>query len=165
MSSTLPLLFVLSQAPASFDVVIEGGRIVDGTGAPWFEGDLGISGDRIAAIGDLGDARANRRIDARGLVVAPGFIDTEMVREAIDRDPLADRLWPTIPRVLRKRLPPRVAGEAIARGIERRQARIIRPRRWTVLSVLRGVLTPLIQARSERDPSVQSLLADVERRQ
>ena len=73
-----------------------------------------------------------------------GFIDTEMVRESIDRDPLAARLWATIPRVLQKRLPPRVAGEAIAAGIERRQARIIRPRRWTILSVFRGVLNPLI---------------------
>ena len=75
MKSTLLLLAALYQAPASFDVVISGGRIVDGTGAPWFTGDIGVSGDRIAAIGQLGDANAARRIDARGLVVAPGFID------------------------------------------------------------------------------------------
>jgi NAD(P)-dependent dehydrogenase (short-subunit alcohol dehydrogenase family) len=93
-----------------------------------------------------------------------GFIDTEMVHESIDRDPLADRLWATIPRVLQKRLPARAAGEAIVGGIERRRARIIRPRRWAVLSVLRGVLNPLIQARAERDPAVQSLLAEVDRR-
>ncbi len=93
-----------------------------------------------------------------------GFIDTEMVRESIDRDPLADRLWATIPRVLQKRLPPQVAGEAIVAGIERRQARIIRPRRWTILSVLRGVLNPLIQARAERDAQVQALLKEVDGR-
>jgi dihydroorotase/N-acyl-D-amino-acid deacylase len=58
-----------------FDLVVANGRIVDGTGAPWYRADVGIRGDRIAAIGDLKDAKANRRIDARKLVVAPGFID------------------------------------------------------------------------------------------
>src|SRR5206468_4805099 len=51
------------------------GRIVDGTGSPWFRGDIGIAGDRIAAIGALGDASAAAEIDATNLVVAPGFID------------------------------------------------------------------------------------------
>ena len=66
-----------AQSPAtdSFDIVITGGRIVDGTGAPWFAGDLGIRDDRIAAIGNLKTARAKTRIDANGMVVAPGFID------------------------------------------------------------------------------------------
>jgi len=59
----------------SLDVVIAGGRIVDGTGAPWFVADVGIKGDRIVAIGDLKGATAKTRIDATGLVVAPGFID------------------------------------------------------------------------------------------
>jgi dihydroorotase/N-acyl-D-amino-acid deacylase len=64
------------QAPAPpFDVVIAGGRLVDGTGAPWFLADVGIRGDRIAAIGQLANAPAAARIDARGFVVAPGFID------------------------------------------------------------------------------------------
>ncbi len=59
----------------AFDLVIANGRIVDGTGAPWFRGDIGIRGDRIAAIGKLGGAEARHRIDAHGMVVAPGFID------------------------------------------------------------------------------------------
>jgi dihydroorotase/N-acyl-D-amino-acid deacylase len=62
-------------APPVFDLVIAGGRIVDGTGAPWFRADLGIAGDRIQAIGDLRDRAARARIDATNLVVAPGFID------------------------------------------------------------------------------------------
>jgi len=65
-----------AQRPArQFDVLIVNGRVVDGTGAPWFRADVGITGDRIAAIGTLGDATAATRIDAANLVVAPGFID------------------------------------------------------------------------------------------
>jgi N-acyl-D-amino-acid deacylase len=58
-----------------FDLILANGRIVDGTGAPWFRADVGIRGDKIAAVGDLKDAKAKRRIDASKLVVAPGFID------------------------------------------------------------------------------------------
>jgi N-acyl-D-amino-acid deacylase len=64
-----------SGPSASFDVLIAGGRVVDGTGAPWFRADVGLVGDRITRIGDLHAATATRRIDATGLVVAPGFID------------------------------------------------------------------------------------------
>jgi N-acyl-D-aspartate/D-glutamate deacylase/sugar lactone lactonase YvrE len=61
-------------APPEFDLVIRHGRIVDGTGNPWFNGDVAIKGDRIAALGRV-TGEAKREIDARGLVVAPGFID------------------------------------------------------------------------------------------
>src|SRR5881227_1499776 len=61
--------------PTDFDLIVTGGRIVDGTGAPWFRGDVGIKGDRIAAIGDLARRSAGTRIDASNLIVAPGFID------------------------------------------------------------------------------------------
>ncbi len=58
-----------------FDVVIAGGRIVDGSGDPWFYGDVGIRGDTIAEIGKLDNAAAGLRVNAQGLVIAPGFID------------------------------------------------------------------------------------------
>src|SRR3984957_17636182 len=58
-----------------FDLIIEHGRVIDGTGAPWYAADIGIRGGRIAAIGRLDQASAKRRIDAGGRVVAPGFID------------------------------------------------------------------------------------------
>jgi len=63
------------SASAGFDVLITGGRIVDGTGAPWYHGDVGITGDRITAIGQLAGQSAGTTIDATNLVVAPGFID------------------------------------------------------------------------------------------
>src|SRR5438067_6429734 len=66
----------VAQAP-EYDFVIAGAHVVDGTGAPWFVGDIGIRGDRIAAIGDLHNASTTRRIEAAGLVVAPGFIDVQ----------------------------------------------------------------------------------------
>jgi N-acyl-D-amino-acid deacylase len=67
-------IWLHSQEPA-FDLIIRGGHIVDGTGNPWFSGDVGITGDRIAAVGQLASGKARREIDVRGLVVAPGFID------------------------------------------------------------------------------------------
>jgi len=65
---------LLAQTPA-FDVVITNGHIIDGTGSPWYSGDIGIREGRIAAIGNLGAAPRKRTIDAAGKVVAPGFID------------------------------------------------------------------------------------------
>ncbi|MGA2347193.1 MAG: D-aminoacylase [Candidatus Sulfotelmatobacter sp.] len=64
----------LAQTPA-FDIVITNGHIIDGTGSPWYSGDLGIRDGRIAAIGKLAAASRKRTIDAGGKVVAPGFID------------------------------------------------------------------------------------------
>jgi len=58
-----------------FDVVILHGHIIDGTGSPWYAGDIGIRDGRIAAIGELSGVAANRTIDAQSRVVAPGFID------------------------------------------------------------------------------------------
>ena len=60
---------------ASFDLVITNGHIIDGTGSPWYSGDVGIRAGKIAAIGNLSAAPRKRTIDAAGKVVAPGFID------------------------------------------------------------------------------------------
>ncbi len=65
-----------SREPAQpFDIVITNGHIIDGTGSPWYSGDIGVRDGKIAFIGILSEASRNRTIDARGMVVAPGFID------------------------------------------------------------------------------------------
>jgi len=58
-----------------YDIIIVNGHIIDGTGSPWYSGDVGIRDGRIAAIGKLDDAPRRQTIDAKGMVVAPGFID------------------------------------------------------------------------------------------
>ena len=71
-----------------FDVLIRGGLVVDGTGEPAFTADVGITGERIEAVGDLSVAEAGRTIDAVGQVVSPGFIDTHAHSEgALLMDP------------------------------------------------------------------------------
>ena len=64
-----------SAQTSTYDVLIRNGHIIDGSGNPWYSGDIAIQGDRIVAIGKLENANAKRVIDASGLVVAPGFID------------------------------------------------------------------------------------------
>jgi NAD(P)-dependent dehydrogenase (short-subunit alcohol dehydrogenase family) len=93
-----------------------------------------------------------------------GFIDTEMVHKIIDADPLSDVIMDQMPKPLLKRLSPAVAGEAIVRGIERRQPRIIRPRRWTTLSVLRGIFNPLSDRRNESDADIQRVVREMDAR-
>jgi N-acyl-D-amino-acid deacylase len=61
-----------------FDILITGGRVVDGSGLPWFAADLAITGDRIAAVGQLAGAETKTQIDAAGKVVGPGFVDAHV---------------------------------------------------------------------------------------
>jgi N-acyl-D-amino-acid deacylase len=77
LASAAPIAGAQSRAAApSFDILIRHGRVLDGSGNPWVRADVGIRGDRIAAIGDLAGATAPTIIMADSLYVAPGFIDT-----------------------------------------------------------------------------------------
>ena len=81
LARRLPAVAILALAglaaapPASFDVIIRGGTVYDGTGAPGRRTDVGLQGDTVAAVGDLSSASARSVVDARGLAVAPGFIN------------------------------------------------------------------------------------------
>jgi dihydroorotase/N-acyl-D-amino-acid deacylase len=84
MKSKLAALIVLclvagpgraAEPAGDYDLLFRGGRVVDGSGAPWFAADVAVKDGRIAAVGRLDGAKAKRTIDAAGLVVAPGFID------------------------------------------------------------------------------------------
>jgi len=70
-------LYIACTRPSAvgYDIVIRNGRLIDGTGSPWYSGDVGIRDGKIAFIGNLANAESKRVLDARGMVVAPGFID------------------------------------------------------------------------------------------
>lgn len=78
-----------AAAPA-FDLLITNGRIVDGSGNPWFRADIGIKDGRIARLGRINPADATKTIDARGQIVAPGFIDVHTHVESIYSLPAAE---------------------------------------------------------------------------
>src|SRR5262245_31357354 len=65
----------LPAAEPPCDLLFAGGRIVDGSGAPWYRGDVCVVGDSIAAVGNLRGRAAKRTVDAANLVVSPGFVD------------------------------------------------------------------------------------------
>jgi len=79
-------VWVAAQAPA-FDIVIQGGRVVDGTGSPWFVADVGIKGDTIVAVATHLDSAGAKTIDARTLTVGPGFVDVHSHSEPSSAGP------------------------------------------------------------------------------
>lgn len=90
-----------------------------------------------------------------------GFIDTAMVREGF-ASAVAQRFEATFPSFLRQRLTPAQAGKAVAEGIEKRAPRIIAPKRWTTYSVLRGLLNPMLDRRTEGNAVIQGIVRDAD---
>jgi NAD(P)-dependent dehydrogenase (short-subunit alcohol dehydrogenase family) len=93
-----------------------------------------------------------------------GWVDTRMVQDTFDR-PGASVLEEIAPDFLMKRITPEQAGAAVVRGIEERAPRIFAPRWWRYLSALRGLLNPLLDRRSERDPRIVAAIREAESRQ
>jgi NAD(P)-dependent dehydrogenase (short-subunit alcohol dehydrogenase family) len=95
-----------------------------------------------------------------------GFVDTPMV-QAVQEGSVADRMGREfLPEFVRRRITAATAGEAVAQGIERRRPRVIAPRYWTAMSVLRGVLNPALDHLGARSPRMQAMIreADLEAR-
>ncbi len=94
MKSAIVILILLVASTAigqNFDILIQHGKIIDGTGNSWYYGDVGIWNGKIYALGELHDATASRVIDAKGLIIAPGFIDVHVHIEGDEFDvPTAD---------------------------------------------------------------------------
>jgi NAD(P)-dependent dehydrogenase (short-subunit alcohol dehydrogenase family) len=86
-----------------------------------------------------------------------GFVDTKMVADAYEH-PITQRLDKSIPRPLRKKIPPSAAAQAIVRGVERRRAHIVAPRRWGLLLALRGVIGPAGDAAMRHEPNLQDAI-------
>jgi len=100
------LLLTAMQAPVPpFDLIVANGRVIDGTGSPWYAADVGIRAGRIAAIGRLDGARSSRRIDARGQIVAPGFIDM------LGQSELTIMVEPTLPSKIFQGITTEITGE------------------------------------------------------
>jgi NAD(P)-dependent dehydrogenase (short-subunit alcohol dehydrogenase family) len=95
-----------------------------------------------------------------------GFVDTAMVQTALRDDPLGERFHELIPWFLHKTITPGEAGEAVARAVERRAVSVVAPRRWRLLSVLRGIVNPMVDKRFAVDRRLGEIIreADVEGR-
>ncbi len=91
MRFLLLLAPLLAAAAADYDILIRNARVIDGAGNPWFRADVAVKDGRIAAVGRLANATADRTIDARERIVAPGFIDVHThVEGGVERNPRGD---------------------------------------------------------------------------
>ncbi len=123
LSASAGLAGMLVGTPAfaadpPFDVIIENGHVIDGTGSPWYGADVGIRGGRVAVIGRLGTRSAKRRIDALGKVVAPGFIDM------LGQSELTILVDPRLPSKIYQGITTEITGEGNSVAPLRGQARI-----------------------------------------
>jgi short-subunit dehydrogenase len=91
-----------------------------------------------------------------------GFVDTKMVQDVMDRDDRPTDLQELTPEFIRRRISPAQAGEAVAEAVLRRRARVIAPRYWAALSVLRGVVNPALDLLTARQQRVQDAIRQAE---
>ncbi|MGA9897811.1 MAG: D-aminoacylase [Terriglobales bacterium] len=114
ITRVLPLVLIglaqTSPSGSAFDLVITNGHIMDGTGSPWYSGDVGIRDGKIAAVGNLGAAARTRTIDAAGKVVAPGFIDM------LGQSELTIQVDPRVPSKIYQGITSEITGEGNSAG-------------------------------------------------
>jgi NAD(P)-dependent dehydrogenase (short-subunit alcohol dehydrogenase family) len=105
---------------------------------------------------------------AHGISVTTAYfamINTDMIRQSVDEDPAAQALLNTQPKFLRKRINAEEAAEAIVDGLRRRNPRVFRPRRWAVVSRLRGLLGPGLDSQLARNDTVQDIVGHLDARE
>jgi len=150
------------------EIVRNSGHLVLVSSVYAFQNGAGVASYAMskAAVEQLGRALRLELVPhgASASVAYFGLIDTDMVHRTIDGDPAVNQLFGALPKPLVKRLPPNRAGEAIARGIERRSPRIIRPRLYAGISALRGIVSPLADRKMERDKRVQAAIREFDQR-
>ena len=91
------------------------------------------------------------------------LINTKMIKDGVDADPVGGQLLNALPPPYRLRLEPETAAAALADGLARRAPRVVAPARWNAVSALRGLINPLLDARLSRDPSTLGVLAELDR--
>ena len=156
---------VLAALP---EIVRRGGHVVVVSSVMSFMNGVGAAPYAMSKAGVEAFGRALRvelaQHGAGASVAYFGFIDTHMVHQTVDGDSAIGDGGEALPALLRKRLPPSAAGAAIVRGIERRSPRIIRPRRWAVISTMRGILNPVVDGYMARDAEIQRITAELDGR-
>jgi N-acyl-D-amino-acid deacylase len=141
-----------------FDVLIRNARVMDGTGNPWLRADLGISGDRIAAVGTLAAATAARTIDARDRIVAPGFIDVHSHAGEGLRNPALHQGQPLIAQGVTTIVANPDGGGPVDLAAQRASLEAARPGPNVALLIGHNAVRSAVMGNARREPSADELL-------
>jgi len=140
-----------------FDVLIRNARVMDGTGNPWLRADIGIAGDRIAAVGHLGAATATRTIDARERIVAPGFIDVHSHAGDGLRNAALHQGQPLIAQGITTIVANPDGGGPVDLAAQRAALEAARPGPNVALLIGHGSVRSAVMGRARREPTADEL--------
>ena len=143
--------------PLHFDVLIRNGRVMDGSGNPWLRADLGITGDRIAAVGRLSDATASSVIDAHDRVVAPGFIDVHSHAAEGIRNPALHQAQPLIAQGITTFVANPDGGGPVDLAAQRAAIEAARPGPNVALLIGHGSVRGAVMGSAQREPTPDEL--------
>jgi N-acyl-D-amino-acid deacylase len=175
MLKTLLFLLVIesgalpSQEDPPFDLLLTGGRVIDGTGNPWFSADVGISAGRIVAVGNLEGREATRTLDVTDLVIAPGFIDLHSHADGLDEDGLRsnDAKRRAAPNLVTQGITTLVVNQdggspySIAAQMQELEAKRFGPN--AVLLVGHNTVRAMVMAGNKNDPFADAEIARMQR--